>query len=252
MPDTPKTPGRGEHARLPPRRFATTRWSVVLAAGTADARSADALASLCETYWHPVYSFIRRQGYSADDGADLTQAFFARVLEKNDFQAADPARGRFRAFLCTAVRHFLSNERDRVRTLKRGGQQPHVSLDVESAEGKYQLDPRDDLTPEKLFDRQWALTLLDRVLSRVAEDYQRSRNADLFAHLKGSLTGDGTTLPYADIGQKLGMSEGAVKVAAHRLRRQFRDLLIDEIAQTVAEPADVDAEIAYLLNAVRL
>jgi RNA polymerase sigma factor (sigma-70 family) len=234
------------------RRFATTRWSVVLAAGTdATPRSADALASLCDTYWHPVYSFIRRQGYSADDGADLTQAFFAQVLEKNYFHAADPARGRFRAFLCTAVRHFLSNERDRVRTLKRGGQQPHVSLDMETAEGRYQLDPRDDLTPEKLFDRQWALTLLDRVVARLAEDYAQAGKADLFGHLKGSLTGDGTALPYSEVGKALGMSEGAVKVAAHRLRRQFRDILVDEISQTVSEPADVDAEIAYLLNAVR-
>lgn len=234
-------------------RFATTRWSVVLAAGTeTSARSSEALAHLCDTYWHPVYAFIRRQGYSADDGADLTQAFFALVLEKNYFHAADPTRGRFRAFLCTAVRHFLSNERDRARTLKRGGQQPHVGFEIETAEGKYQLDPRDDLTPEKLFDRQWALTLLDRVLGRLAGEFTRSGKTDLFAHLKGSLTGEGATLPYAEIASALGMSEGAVKVAAHRLRRQFRDILIDEISQTVSEPAEVDAEIAYLLNAVRL
>jgi RNA polymerase sigma factor (sigma-70 family) len=239
---------------LPPRgrRFATTRWSVVLAAGAqSSARSSEALAHLCDTYWHPVYAFIRRQGYSADDGADLTQAFFTLVLEKNYFHAADPARGRFRAFLCTAVRHFLSNERDRSRTLKRGGQQPHVGLEIETAEGRYQLDPRDDLTPEKLFDRQWALTLLDRVLGRLAEEFRRAGKADLFAQLKGSLTGDGSTLPYADIGRALGLSDGAVKVAAHRLRRQFRDILIDEISQTVSEPGEVDAEIAYLLNAVR-
>jgi RNA polymerase sigma-70 factor (ECF subfamily) len=254
MSERPAGPGGGGAGPVRPRgRFATTRWSVVLAAGTdTSTRSSEALAHLCETYWHPVYAFIRRQGYDADAGADLTQAFFALVLEKNYFHAADPARGRFRSFLCTAVRHFLSNERDRVHTLKRGGQHAHMSLDIETAEGRYQLDPRDDLTPEKLFDRQWALTLLDRVLARLADEFTRSGKADLFAELKGSLTGDGTTRPYAEIGQTLGMSEGSVKVAAHRLRRQFRDILIDEIAQTVSEPADVDAEIAYLLNAVRL
>jgi RNA polymerase sigma factor (sigma-70 family) len=241
---------------FPPRRagrFATTRWSLVLAAGQqSNARSAEALAHLCDSYWHPVYAFIRRQGYSADDGADLTQAFFTRVLEKGYFRDADPTRGRFRAFLCTAIRHFLSNERDRDRTLKRGGTRPPLSLDVETAEGKYQLDPRDDLTPERLFDRQWALTLLARVLTRVGDDHAAAGKAALFTHLKGFLTGDSAGTPYAEIGQGLGMSEGAVKVAAHRLRRQFRDALVDAIAETVSDPAEIDGEIRYLLNAVRL
>ena len=239
-------------ARGRARRFATTRWSLVLAAGrTTNVRSAEALASLCATYWHPAYSFIRREGYGADESADLTQAFFTRVLEKGYFQDADPARGSFRAFLCTAIRHFLSNERDRVRALKRGGEHRVVSLDADVAEDSYQVEGRDDLTPEKLFDRQWALTLLDRVLQRVSDEHASSGRAALFTQLKGFLTGDGAG-PYADIATSLRMSEGAVKVAVHRLRRQFRDALIEEISETVSEPADIDAEIQYLLKAVRL
>ena len=232
-------------------RFATTRWSLVLAAGQkSNARSAEALASLCEMYWYPVYAFIRRQGYPADEGADLTQEFFARVLEKNYFHDADSARGRFRAFLCASIRHFLSNERDRARALKRGGNQPPISLDVETADGTYQIEPRDDLTPEKLFDRRWALILLDRVLARLRDNHVSAGKGELFDQLKGFLTGDSTGVPYADVAKALGMTEGAVKVAVHRLRRQFRDTLIQEIAETVSDPADIDAEIEYLLKAV--
>ena len=232
-------------------RFATTRWSLVLAAGQqTSARSAEALASLCEMYWYPVYAFIRRQGYRPEDGADLTQEFFARVLEKNYFHDADPARGRFRAFLCASIRHFLSNERDRARTLKRGGKQPPISLDVETADGRYRLEPRDDLTPEKLFDRHWALMLLERVIVRLREEQASAGKAELFDHLKGFLTGDSSTVPYADVAKPLGMTEGAVRVAVHRLRRHFRDTLVQEIAETVSNPADIDAEIEYLLKAV--
>jgi RNA polymerase sigma factor (sigma-70 family) len=232
-------------------RFATTRWSLVLAAGQAtNARSREAFASLCEIYWYPVYAFIRRQGYRAEDSADLTQGFFARVLEKNYFHDLDPARGRFRAFLGASLRHFLSNERDRSQALKRGGAYPPVSLDVENAEGAYQLEPRDDLTPEKLFDRRWALLLLERVLTRLREQHVSAGKAELFAHLQGLLTGDSANVPYAEVAKALGMTEGAVKVAVHRLRRQFRDLLVEEIAETVSDVVEIDGEIAYLLRAV--
>lgn len=232
-------------------RFATTRWSLVLAAGQkTNARSAEALASLCEMYWHPVYAFIRRQGYRPEEGTDLTQEFFVRVLEKHYFHDADSARGRFRAFLCASIRHFLSNERDRARTLKRGGHQPPISLDVETAEGTYRIEPRDDLTPEKLFDRRWALILIERVLARVREEHVSTGKAELFDQLKGFLTGDSEGVPYADVARGLGMTEGAVKVAVHRLRRHFRDTLVREIAETVSDPADIDAEIEYLLKAV--
>ena len=237
----------------PPRagRFATTRWSLVLAAGQqTNLRSAEALAALCEMYWYPVYAFIRRQGYRAEDGADLTQAFFARVLEKHYFHDADPARGRFRAFLCASIRHFLSNERDRARTLKRGGNQPPISLDVETADGRYRIEPRDDLTPEKLFDRHWALLLIERALGRLREEQVSAGKGELFDQLKGFLTGDSATVRYADVAKASGMTEGAVKVAVHRLRRHFRDTLVQEIAETVSDPADIDAEIEYLLKAV--
>jgi RNA polymerase sigma factor (sigma-70 family) len=232
-------------------RFATTRWSLVFAAGQKpDARSAEALATLCEMYWYPVYAFIRRQGCRAEEGADLTQEFFARVLEKNYLHDADPARGRFRVFLSASIRHFLSNERDRARTLKRGGHQPPISVDMEGADGTYRIEPRDDLTPEKLFDRHWALVLLERVLVRLRDTHLSAGKGETFDRLKGFLTGDSAGVPYAEVAEVLAMTEGAVKVAVHRLRRQFRDMLVQEIAETVADPADIDAEIAYLLKAV--
>jgi RNA polymerase sigma-70 factor (ECF subfamily) len=235
-----------------PGRFATTRWTLVVAAGEkSTARSADALASLCEQYWYPVYGFIRRQGHPAEDAADLTQEFFARVLEKGFFHDADPAKGRFRAFLCGSIRHFLSNQRDRARALKRGGSQPPLSLDVDAAEGALRLEPRDDLTPELLFDRRWALLLLDRVVARLRDHHVSQGKAEIFDGLKGCLTGDTARGRHADVGRDLGMTEGAVRVATHRLRRQFRDMLMEEIAETVTDPADIPAEIAYLLKAVR-
>lgn len=239
---------------FPPRRagrFVTTRWSLVLAAGEQpNPGSEEALARLCEMYWYPVYAFIRRQGCRPDDSADLTQAFFARVLEKHYFRDADRARGRFRAFLCASIRHFVSNERDRSRTLKRGGAQPPISLDVQTAEGTYQLEPRDDLTPEKLFDRRWALILLERVLARLRDDHVTAGKGVQFDQLKGFLTGDSAGLTYADVANALDTTPGAIKVAVHRLRRQFRDALVDEIAETVSGPEEIDAEIAHLLKAV--
>ncbi len=232
-------------------RFATTRWSLVLAAGAqTDEDSAGALSSLCELYWYPVYAFIRRQGNSATESADLAQEFFLRVLEKKYFHAADPARGRFRAFLCASVRHFLSNERDRARTLKRGGGRPPISLDVDTAEGRYQLEPHDDVTPETLFDRRWALILLDRALTRVRHDYAAAQKGELFDRLKGFLTGDTTGVPYSEVAAAMSMSEGAIKVAVHRLRAHFRDALVEQIAETVSDPADIPGEINYLMNAV--
>lgn len=231
-------------------RFATTRWSLVLAAGQgSNEQSREALNNLCETYWYPVYAFVRRQVNDADAALDLTQAFFARVLEKNYFGDADPARGRFRSFLLTSARHFLSNERDRARTLKRGGATPIVSLDIETAEGAYQLEGK-DLTPEKLFEARWAAVLLDRALTRVRDGYASSGKSNVFERLKGFLTGDSEDVRYADMGRSLEMTETAVKVAVHRLRRRFRDALVEEIAHTVADPGDIDAEIHHLLQAV--
>ena len=229
-------------------RFATTRWTLVLAAGQ---RSSEALNSLCETYWYPVYAFVRHQGFDADAALDLTQEFFARVLEKNYFGHADPARGRFRAFLLTSARHFLSNERDRARALKRGGSTPIVSLDAETAEGAYQLEGRDDLTPEKLFDAHWATVTLDRALARLQRAYAAAGNPETFEGLKGYLTGDSEDVSYAEVARTLKSTEAAVKVAVHRLRRRFREALVEEIADTVSSPAEIDAEIRHLREAVK-
>lgn len=232
-------------------RFATTRWSLVLAAGDASpAHASEALSVLCELYWYPVYAFVRRHGYSADDSADLTQAFFARLLEKHFLRGADPARGQFRAFLRTSVRHFLANERDRSRALKRGGPRPPVSLDAQAAEDRYRLEPQDDLTPERLFDRRWAQSLLARVLARLRDEHESAGKLAAFEQMKGYLNGD-EVRPYADLATALGSTEGAVKVAVFRFRRRFRDLLVEEIAATVSGPEGIDGEIDALMNALR-
>lgn len=238
------TPGR--------RQFNTTRWSVVLAA-RADVSSPaahQALATLCETYWYPLYAFLRSRGYHAEDAQDLTQAFFARMLEKHAINQADPARGRFRSFLLASLKHFAANERDRETAKKRGGATPIVSLEIEGAEGRFQMEPPTEETPERVFDRQWALTLLNRVMSRLEVGTTGSGRQAQFEHLKGYLTGEQPHLSYAETAAHLGMSEGAVKVAVHRLRRQFRELVRDEIAQTVESPEDVEDELRHLWSAV--
>jgi len=224
----------------------------VLAAG-ADASSAaadQALTTLCETYWYPLYAFLRSRGSTVEDAQDLTQAFFARVLEKHALRQADPARGRFRSFLLASLKNFASNEHDRDVARKRGGGVPLVSLEFESAEGRFQLEPPSHETPERIFDRRWALTLLDRVLSRLNAEMAGAGREAQFDRLKTYLTGDEPQLSYAQTASELGMSEGAVKVAVHRLRRQFRDLLRDEIAQTVSSPAEIDDELRHLWSAV--
>ncbi len=236
----------------PSSRFATTQWSVVLAAGLeTDAGSKDALATLCESYWYPVYGFIRRQGCSPDEAADLTQGFFTRVLEKSYLRDVAPQRGRFRSFLLACLRHFLSNERDRARTLKRGGGVAMVQLEYERAEGRYLFEPRDDLTPDKIFDRRWAETLLDRTLARLRDEHIEKGKRVLFDQLKGLLTGDSDIASYSTLAETLGISVGATKVAIHRLRRRFRDLLVEEVAATVADSGDVEDEMGHLLRAVR-
>jgi len=232
-----------------PRQFATTRWSVVLAAGeTTSPGSREALARLCETYWYPLYAFTRRWGHTADEAQDLTQEFFARLLEKHYLGDVNPERGRFRSFLLASLKHFLLNERDRVLAQKRGGGHAPIPLEVETAEGRYRLEPPDTATPETIYERRWALTLLDRAIGRLREEYARSDRERLFGQLQGCLTGQAATPKYAEVGAALNMSEGAVKVAVHRLRRRFGELLRDEIADTVAAPEDVEDEIRYLFK----
>ena len=208
-------------------------------------QSRAAFATLCEIYWS-ADTFLRRQGQSAEDAQDLTQGLFARLLEKNGIRTADPARGRFRSFLLVSLKHFLANERERAHAQKRGGHQPALSLEFESAEDRYRLEPRDLATPELLFERRWALTVLDVALGRVQEEFARAGKRALFDALKIYLTGDNARASYHETGAGLGMSEGAVRVAVHRLRRRFGELLRDEIGQTVVSGDDVEAELQHL------
>ncbi|RPJ75223.1 MAG: sigma-70 family RNA polymerase sigma factor [Acidobacteria bacterium] len=231
------------------RRFATTRWSQVLAAGQdPDAAGAQALADLCEAYWYPLYAYVRRWGFDADQAQDLTQQFFARLLEKHYLRDADPTRGRFRSFLLASLRHFLSNERDRAGAVKRGGRVAVLSLEMEGAEGRYSLEPPDEDTPERVFERRWAMTLLERTLARLRREFREAGKAGQLARLEGYLTGERDTLPYAELSRELGMSEGAIKVAVHRLRRRFGALLREEIGETVSDPSQVDDEIRELFR----
>lgn len=236
---------------MSPRRFVTTHWSVVLAAGEAEGTgAASALAELCQAYWYPLYAYVRRCGYEADRAQDLTQEFFARLLEKHYLRDADPARGRFRSFLLAAMRHFLSNERDRVGAAKRGGHAAILPMEIETTEGIYTREVPDTETPEVIFERQWALTTLKRTLERLRAEYERAGRGMVLRRLEGFLTGDADVAPYVEVSRELGMSEGAVKVAVHRLRKRYGRLLREEIGQTVADPAEVDDEIRALFAAL--
>lgn len=235
-----------------PRRpaFVTTHWSVVLTAGQGDApRAHDALATLCQTYWHPLYSYVRRRGYSPHDAEDLTQAFFARLLERNDVAAVSPDRGRFRSYLLAAMNHFLSDQWDKTRARKRGRGQV-IHLDSAVAEAAYARDQGSAATPETLYDRRWAITLLEEVHRRLRREYERDGKAALFAALRFSLMGERSAVPYADLGRRLDMSEGAVKVAVHRLRQRYRRLLRERIAETVSSPDEIEEELGHLLRAL--
>lgn len=234
-----------------PAAFVTTHWSVVLDAGRADPeRARDALARLCQTYWHPLYAYVRRLGNSPHDAQDLTQEFFARLLAKNSLAGADESRGRFRSFLLASLKHFLVNEWDKARAQKRGGGQIPIPIDVNTAETSCHFEPADTTTAEKIFERRWALTLLDQVLRRLREQYAASGREELFEQLKPTLTEVSRAVRYAEIATRLGTTEGAVKVAVHRLRQHYRELLRAEIADTVASPGEVDDELRSLFAAL--
>jgi len=220
--------------------FVTTHWSLVLTACRGDSTCASAaLASLCQTYWYPLYAYVRRRGYAVEDAQDLTQEFFARLLEQQWLGQADRGRGRFRTFLLSAMSHFLANEWDKARAKKRGGTAQLVPLPLDSAETRYVKEPADPSTPEQAYERRWAVTLLDQVLERLEKEYAAEGKAELFKGLKECLIGDADNRPYAILAVKLGLSEGALKVAVHRLRKRYRQLLREEIANTVVTPAEV-------------
>ena len=223
-----------------------------MAAGNGDsALAADALEQLCRTYWYPLYAFVRRQGHEAHDAEDLTQEFFARFLAKEYFGRADPALGQFRSFLLACLKNFLLEQGRQARRIKRGGGQTVISLDSRSAEERYGSEPMDPMTPEQVYERRWALTLLETVLVRLAEEQSVAGKERVFAQLKDYLWGEAHRTGYAEMAERLGMTEGAVKVTVHRLRRRLRDLLREEVAHTVATDAEIDEELQHLIRAIR-
>lgn len=222
-----------------------------MAAGLKDSTQAHAaLEKLCQAYWYPLYAFVRRLGRTPHDAQDLVQAFFQLCLEKNYLADAKREKGRFRSFLLLALKRFLANEWDKARAQKRGGPHAVISLDSLTAEERYALEPADRLTPDNLFDRRWALTVLENVLKRLRQEQVQAGRLRAFEHLKECLTSGGRGTPYAELAARLGLSEGAVKVSVHRLRQRYRALLEEEIANTVSSPAEVEEERRLLLAAL--
>lgn len=233
------------------REFRSTHWSVVLAAGDSSARETTAaLEKLCRAYWYPLYAFVRRQGWDEHDSQDLTQAFFAYLLEKKGVARADPQKGKFRSFLLASLTNFLNNERDKRQRLKRGGGLEIVPLDVEPGEARYRAEPAAGDTPERQFERQWAQTVVEAAVAKLQQEFASGGQADRFLVLKDFLMGDAETLSYADAGAKLGLSVPAVTSAIHRFRGRFREMFRDEIANTLENPQNTEEEIRYLLAAL--
>lgn len=232
-------------------RFTTTHWSVVLAAGKSSApQQKQALETLCQSYWFPLYAYLRRRGYDTHQAEDLTQAFFGHILEKKDLQAVDPKYGKFRSFLLARLKYFLSDQRDRAQAKKRGGGKRIISLSIQNAEGQYNLEPAIQLSPEKLFEKSWALTVLERTIGRLEAEMAGKNKQKLFDCLKVYLTTDKDAIPYQDMAAELEMTEGSVRVAVHRLRMQYKKLLRDEITQTVGNEDQIDEEMECLFAAL--
>ncbi len=233
----------------PAPAFVTTHWSVVLSARQKNSpQSAAALETLCRTYWYPLYAYVRRQGHSPPDAQDLTQEFFARLLEKDYLKAAAREKGRFRTFLIVALKRFLANEWDRAHAQKRGGGQPILSLDTELAEQRYRIEPVEGATAERIFERRWALTLLDRTMAHLREEFTAAGKAAEFDRLKTCLTAERGEISYAELGAASGLSEGAARVAVHRLRKRFREVFREEIAHTVSSAEEIEEEVRYLMS----
>jgi RNA polymerase sigma factor (sigma-70 family) len=227
--------------------FVTTRWSVVLAArDKSSPESAAALETICRAYWYPLYALVRRQGHAPHDAQDLTQEFFSRLLEKDYLRAADREKGRLRTFLAVALKRFLANEWDRVRAQKRGGGVAPVSFDTALAEERYLQHGPEALSVERIYERQWAMTLLEQALARLRAEYQAARKEAEFDQLKGTLTAERGAIPYAELAAQLNTTEGAARVAVHRVRKRFRELFRATIADTVNDPAEVDDEVRYV------
>jgi RNA polymerase sigma-70 factor (ECF subfamily) len=231
--------------------FVTTHWSVVLAAQGSSPAAEEALDKLCRTYWRPIYSFARREGRTIEDAQDVTQSFFARLLERRDFDAVRREKGRLRSYLLVSLKHFLAKERQRATTIKRGDGQPLLSLDEILAHERNDPEPADALSADRIFERRWALTVLERVLDQLGQEYERAGNAGLFDRFKGLLADESRQMSQAQIASEMGMNENAVKQAYHRFRCRYRELLREEIAQTVTVPGDVDDELRHLIAVLR-
>jgi RNA polymerase sigma factor (sigma-70 family) len=237
-----------ELSSRPPGLFATTHWSVILTAGKGESeQAAEALEKLCRTYWYPLYAYVRRRGYRPENAQDLTQEFFAHLLEKRAFGHLEQEGGKFRSFLLTALNHFLTNEWARRNTEKRGARYVRFSLDELEPERRYQFEPIDEVTPETFFERRWAATLLEQVMNGLRDEYVCEGKSVLFQRLQPCLTGAEQMLPYADLAALLKMTDNAVKMAVHRLRKRYGELLRAEIVQTVATPQEVEEEIHHLI-----
>ncbi|HMC63447.1 MAG TPA: hypothetical protein VKI65_00760, partial [Gemmataceae bacterium] len=227
--------------------FATTHWSVVLAAGEPNStQAAQALEKLCRTYWYPIYAYLRRRGCGEQDAQDLTQGFFAQLLERRSIQGVEPEKGKFRSFLVASLNYYVADERDRANAQKRGGGRQILSFDAHEAEERYQLEPVDERSPDKLFERRWAITLLDQVLVRLAQEFAAKGKLDLFHRLQPHLVERAGDKAYAETAREAGMTEEGLKKAAQRMRRRYHQLFREEIAQTVASPAEVDDELRHL------
>lgn len=249
-------PTAGEHAEPVPNRsvFATTHWSVVLAASQGQGhtpQSATALEQLCRTYWYPLYAHVRRRGYGPEDAEDLTQDFFAQLIAKDWVGMADPARGRFRSFVLAALDHFLANQWHRAHRQKRGGDHVMISWDQRTAENRYLAELVDDLTPDRIFERRWAEALLAQVLLHLRDEYATAGKQPLFETVKDQLWGEKAAMPRTQLAATLGLTEGALKVAIHRMRRRYRELLRFEVAQTVSSPEAIDTELRELMDVLR-
>ena len=243
------TNGQTMHTLPGSSEFPTTRWTLVVAAGDPRRKEArSALVSLCENYWYPLYAYLRRCGHPADQSQDLTQEFLTRVLEGRYLDRANPAKGRFRSFLLTSLKFFVADEEDRQRARKRGGG-VLVPLEFSSGEDRYQREPAHDETPERIFDRRWALSVLDRVVEKLRDEFVQHGRPEHFERLKVFLLGQ-SDAPYATLAREMNTSEGALKVAVHRLRKRYRELFRQEIADTVADPAEVESELRYLAVAL--
>lgn len=229
--------------------FATTHWSVVLAAGQgAQPTAAEALEKLCQAYWYPLYAFLRQQGHGVEDAQDLVQGFFSHLLERGILQVADPGRGRFRSFLLGALKHFVCDETKKVKAQKRGGGQPLISLDWAAAEGRFQREPADEASPDRLFERRWATTLLGRALDRLRTERAAGERREQFEQLQDFVTGEKGSDSYAQAAGRLGISLSAVKSAILRLRRRYHELVWEEVGNTVSSLGEVEDELRYLLQ----